>query len=131
MYYQGYQSNNKQPAGPLILHISESYFLKFFHTVRRGSPLPHPPLLEGAHANCELVIFLRDIKKYDFIQRYNVLVISIQCKMNQTICNNNYGSNPCIISCNKILTSTCIKTLKYIFIINLISSFDMIHKYIT
>ena len=45
MHYQGYQSNNKQPAGPLILHISETYFLKFFHTVRGGSPLPHPPLL--------------------------------------------------------------------------------------
>ena len=45
MHYQGYQSNNKQPAGPLILHISESYFLKFFHTMGGGSPLPHPPLL--------------------------------------------------------------------------------------
>ena len=45
MHYQGYQSNNKQPAGPLILHISESCFLKFFHNVGGGSPLPHPPLL--------------------------------------------------------------------------------------
>ena len=38
MHYQGYQSNNKQPAGRLKMHISESYFLKFFHTVRGGSP---------------------------------------------------------------------------------------------
>ena len=43
MHYQGYQSNNKQPAGPLKM-LSESYFLKFFHTVR-GINLPHPPLL--------------------------------------------------------------------------------------
>ena len=40
MHYQGYQSNNKQPAGPLKL-LSESYFLKFFHTVR-GDPPPTP-----------------------------------------------------------------------------------------
>ena len=45
MHYQGYQSNNKQPAGPLILHISESYFLKFFPHRGRGIPPPHPPLL--------------------------------------------------------------------------------------
>ena len=38
MHHQGYQNNNKQPAGPLKMHISESYFLKFFHTVRGGSP---------------------------------------------------------------------------------------------
>ena len=43
MHYQGYQSNNKQPAGPLKL-LSESYFLKFFHTVR-GAPPPTPSLL--------------------------------------------------------------------------------------
>ena len=50
MHYQGYQSNNKQPAGPLILHISESYFLKFFHTVAGGFPSHTLPFSCAMHA---------------------------------------------------------------------------------
>ena len=44
MHYQGYQSNNKQPAGPLILHISESYF-NILTTPWEGDmpPTPSPP----------------------------------------------------------------------------------------
>ena len=52
MHYQGYQSNNKQPAGPLILHISV-LLLKFFHAVGGGYP-PHPPLLARSTHSCTL-----------------------------------------------------------------------------
>ena len=47
MHYQGYQSNNKQPAGPLIgpYCIFQSLTFKIFPRRGRGIFPPHPPLL--------------------------------------------------------------------------------------